>query len=214
MLKVWGRADSSNVQAVMWCIGELGLEVERVDIGHRFGGTDTPDFLALNPNGTIPVLTEDGEAPIWESGAIVRHLARKHGGGESWPTSLADRARVDQWAEWAKINIAMNFTGPVFWRTVRTAPSKRDPAAIRAALHILDHYLDIAEGQISRNPFLAGETFSPADIQFGHVLYRYFDIDIERPAREHLDRYYRGLLERPPFRQHVMVSYEDLRVHD
>ena len=115
MLKVWGRADSSNVQAVMWCIGELGLDYKRFDFGHRFGGTDSEVFGTMNPNRTIPVLQEEDDAPIWESGAILRYLARQYGSNAFWPNEGAKRALVDQWAEWAKINIAMNFTGPVFW---------------------------------------------------------------------------------------------------
>lgn len=70
MLKVWGRKSSSNVQALMWCVGELGLPYERVDVGHTYGGNDTQEFLAMNPNGTVPVVRDgDGQA-LWETGAI------------------------------------------------------------------------------------------------------------------------------------------------
>jgi len=214
MLRIWGRADSSNVQAVMWGVGELGLDYERLDIGNRFGGNDTPEFIALNPNRTVPVLQDDDGLVIWESAAILRHLARKYGVPPFWPETLAEKARVDQWAEWAKVNIAGGFTVPVFWRVVRTAPSKQDPAAIAAALKYLGRFLDIAEQQLARHDYLAGEEFTLADIMIGHVLYRYFDIGIERPDRQHLAHYYRRLTERPAFREHVMVSYEALRVSD
>ena len=214
MLRIWGRADSSNVQAVMWGVGELGLDYERLDIGNRFGGNDTPEFIALNPNRTVPVLQDDDGLVIWESAAILRHLARKYGVPPFWPETLAEKARVDQWAEWAKVNIAGGFTVPVFWRVVRTAPSKQDPAAIAAALKYLGRFLDIAEQQLARHDYLAGEEFTLADIMIGHVLYRYFDIGIERPDRRHLAHYYRRLTERPAFREHVMVSYEALRVSD
>jgi len=78
-LTVWGRKTSSNVQALMWCIGELGLPYERYDVGHRFGGNDTPEFLAMNPNGTVPVLQDGLNQPIWETGAIRRYLAGRYG---------------------------------------------------------------------------------------------------------------------------------------
>lgn len=214
MLTVWGRKTSSNVQALMWCIGELGLAYERHDVGHRFGGNDTPEFLAMNPNGTVPVLRDGMGAPIWETGAILRYLAARYGTPGFWPNDAALRAPVDQWAEWAKINVTLAFTGPVFWRVVRTAPSKRDPAAIAAALAKLETILAIAEAQLGRHAFLAGAELSLADIQFGHVLYRYFDIAIRRPNWPNIERYYAALTRREAFREHVMVSYEDLLVVD
>jgi glutathione S-transferase len=211
MLTVWGRKTSSNVQALMWCIGELALPFRRHDVGHKYGGNRTPEFLAMNPNGTVPVVKddEDGE-PLWETGAILRYLGSRYGGAPFWPQDLGDRTRVDRWAEWSKINIALNFTGPIFWRVVRTAPQDRDEAAIAAAIRALAKKLDIAEGQLSRHAYLAGDDFTLADIQFGHVLYRYFDIAIDRPDRPALRRYYDRLTARPAFREHVMVSYEEL----
>ena len=131
MLKIWGRKTSSNVQAVMWTVGELGLAHQRYDFGHRFGGLDTPEFLAMNPNGLIPVLKDDDAEPLWESGAIVRYLASRYAKGPFWPEDLAARAQVDKWAEWAKVNVSMSFTGPIFWRVVRTPESERDPEALR-----------------------------------------------------------------------------------
>ena len=212
MLKVWGRKTSSNVQALMWCIGELSLPYERYDVGHRFGGTDSDAFFALNPNRTVPVLQDGDNPPLWETGAILRYLGRRYGRGSIWPEDFLERTEVDRWAEWAKINIALGFTAPVFWRVVRTAPQDRDPLAIRSALAALAEKLAIAERQLSRAPYLAGPHFSLADIQFGHLLYRYHDIEIERPPLPALQAYYERLTERPAYREHVMVSYEDLRV--
>ncbi|AVF03948.1 MULTISPECIES: glutathione S-transferase family protein [Devosia] len=213
-LTVWGRKTSSNVQALMWCIGELGLDHVRHDIGHIHGGNDTPEFLAMNPNGTVPVL-RDGDGPaLWETGAILRYLAGRYGPDSFWPADPLRRAEIDKWAEWAKINITLNFTGPVFWRVVRTAPSMQDPVAITAALEALIRFLRIANARLERQAFLGGEDFTLADIQFGHVLYRYFDIDIARPDLPHIDRYYAALSERPAFADHVMVSYDALRATD
>lgn len=212
MLTVWGRKSSSNVQALMWCIGELGLAYERIDAGFTYGINDTPEFLAMNPNGTVPVLRDNDGDPLWETGAILRYLAEQYADDGFWPKAPGRRAQIDKWTEWSKLNIAQNFTGPVFWRVVRTAPALRDDTAINAALAALDKKFDIAETQLEQHPFLTGENLTLADIQFGHLLYRYFDIDIQRPARPRLERYYRNLTERPAFQEHVMVSYEELRV--
>ncbi len=212
MLKVWGRRTSSNVQAVMWCIAELGLEYERFDVGHRFGGTDTDEFFELNPNRTVPVLRDGDDPAIWETGAILRYLCNRYGAGPFWPEDLVDRSQVDKWAEWAKLNIAVGFTVPIFWQVVRTAAAERDPAAIRAAVDAFEAKLAIAEQRLSDNDFLAGPNLTLADIQFGHLLYRYFDIDIERAAFRAIEDYYGRLTRRAAYAEHVMVPYEDLRV--
>ena len=211
MLTVWGRRTSSNVQALMWCIGELGLPCLRHDVGHRFGGTDTEAFVRLNPNRTVPVLQDGSDPPIWETGAILRYLAARYGSEEFWPSDPRARAQVDKWAEWAKLNVAIAFTVPVFWRVVRTPAKDRDPGAIRKALAALEAKLAIAEARLREHRFLAGAAFTLADIQFGHVLHRYFDLPLERADLPALARYHAGLSERPAYREHVMVSYDELR---
>ncbi|MBH1932369.1 glutathione S-transferase family protein [Serratia rubidaea] len=211
MLEVWGRKSSSNVQALMWCIGELGLPYQRHDVGHRFGGTDSDEFYALNPNRTIPVLRDGDLPPLWETGAILRYLANRYAPDEFWPADLIARTHVDRWMEWSKLNVALLFTAPIFWRVVRTTAAERDPAAIGLALQAFENKLMIAEQRLTGQTFLAGDTFSAADIQFGHVLYRYYDIDIDRQPLPNLRSYYDRLTERPAFREHVMVSYEELR---
>lgn len=212
MLTVWGRANSSNVQSVMWCIGELGLPYVRHDAGHRYGVNDTPEFLAMNPNGTVPVLRDGDGEPLWESAAILRYLASRNAKAPFWPEEGMARAHVDKWAEWSKVNFTMSFTVPIFWRVVRTAPAEQDPVEIDRAVARLHKILAIAEAQLSRNAFLAGDAFTLADVQFGHLLFRYFDIPITRQALPALRRYYDALTTRPAYREHVMVSYDELRV--
>jgi glutathione S-transferase len=195
----------------MWCVGELGLPYERTDVGHRYGGTDTPDFVAMNPNRTVPVL-RDGTGPaLWETGAILRYLGSRYGAAPFWPADLDARTEVDRWAEWAKINIALGFTAPVFWRVVRTPAAKQDKAAIATAVNALDQKLTIAEARLVQHDFLVGPEFTLADIQFGHILYRYYDIDINRADLPNLRHYFERLRQRPAFIEHVMVSYEALR---
>jgi len=212
MLEIWGRKTSSNVQALMWAVGELGLAHVRHDVGHRFAGTDTAAFGALNPNRTVPVLRDAGGPALWETGAILRYLAGRYGAGPFWPDDPEARAQVDKWAEWAKLNVAMNFTVPVFWRVVRTGAAERDATAIAGAVAALESWLAIAEAQLARHDFLAGPDFTLADIQLGHVLFRYYDIDIPRAPLPALAAYAARLAARPAYREHVMVSYEELRL--
>ncbi|MCJ4585328.1 glutathione S-transferase family protein [Klebsiella pneumoniae] len=212
MLTIWGRKTSSNVQALMWCVGELGLDYLQFDVGHRYGGTDGEAFYQLNPNRTVPVLQDGDNPPLWETGAILRYLASRYANEAFWPGDLLARTEVDRWAEWSKQNIALGFTAPVFWRVVRTPAAERDPQAIAAAVTTLEQKLAIAEARLAGSRYLVGDTFTLADIQFGHVLYRYFAIDITRRPLPHLAAYYARLTARPAFRQHVMVSYDELKV--
>lgn len=211
MLTVWGRQSSSNVQAVMWCIAELKLPVRRIDAGLTYGLTDSADYLQLNPNGKIPTLQDDNNPPIWESGAILRYLAQTYADSPFWPSDPVERSQVDMWAEWAKLNIAVGFTGPIFWRAVRVPAERRDTVALQDAVKQFEKQLEIANNTLEHSEFLAGDHFTLADIQFGHVLYRYFDIAIARTnSLDNVARYYCSLEQRPDYREHVMVSYEEL----
>ena len=211
MLTVWGRRSSSNVQAVMWCIGELGLAHQRLDAGFTYGVNDTPAFRAMNPNALVPVLRDDATEPLWETGAILRYLASQYGDASFWPVDAATRAQVDKWAEWSKVTLASSFTMPIFWPLVRVAAKDRNEAAVTKAVAAVTTILAIAEAQLAAHPYLTGAAFTLADIQLGHVLYRYYDLPIARADYPALRRYYDRLTERPSYREHVMVSYDELR---
>lgn len=80
----------------MWRIGELGLPVQRFDVGHKHGGTDTAEFLAVNPKRTVPVL-QDGEGePLWETDTMLRYLASRYTPTSFWPQAIDWRAQVDK----------------------------------------------------------------------------------------------------------------------
>jgi glutathione S-transferase len=210
-ITVYGYTPSSNVQVVMWGIGELELPYRFLEFGHSFGGLDTPELPAHNPHGLVPVI-RDGHAVIWESCAILRNLAARYGSGPFWPQDPAVRARVDMWAEWGKVKLRTDFTGPIFWARVRTPAARRDEAALTAALARFDADLAILEAQIGATPWVLGDDFTVADILVGHQLYRYFTIDIPRPDRPGIADYYARLVQRPAFARHVMVSYAPLAV--
>ena len=210
MLTVYGRATSSNVQALLWGMEEMALSYTRLDYGEVYGGLDAPTFRALTPHGKIPVLT-DGDDAIWETAAILRYLAGKHGSDAFWPKEGMAKAHVDMWAEWAKHSVADAFTGPVFWRTARTRTENRDADLIARNLARLNEELAKADSQLSDNAYLCGGDLTLADIQLGHVLFRYFDIDIPRPDMPGLRAYFDRLAARPAYQKTVMVSYDALK---
>lgn len=209
MITVYGRATSSNVQPVVWALSELGLPFERLDYGHAHGGNDTPEFLAMNPNGLVPVI-RDGELVIWESGAILRYLASRYGDDTFWPKDPVARAPVDMWAEWGKVEFTLTLTRGIFWPRVRTPRDRRNEVALAEAIAKFDRALGILEPRLV--PFVMGERFTLADIVIGSQLYRYFTIPIPRADRAGITAYYARLQERPSYREHVMVSWKPLQV--
>ena len=70
MIKIWGRKSSSNVQAVLWCLEILQLPYERLDAGFTYGVVDTPGYLELNPNGTVPTIVDTDLPALWELSLI------------------------------------------------------------------------------------------------------------------------------------------------
>ena len=99
MLTIWGRLNSINVQKVLWCADEIGIEYERIDAGMEYGVVDTEAYLAMNPGGKVPTI-RDGDDILWESAAIVRYLAARYGDSEIYPESPMQRGHADQWADW------------------------------------------------------------------------------------------------------------------
>ena len=210
MITVYGRATSSNVQSVMWCAAELALDVTRLDYGFGHGGTDTPDFLNMNPNGKVPVMT-DGDLVMFESAAIVRYLAARYGAGGLWPDDPRDRASLDVWAEWVKTTFGPALLHGLFYPLVRRDPALVPPDVLRSGALELAPLATMLADRIGAGPWLAGSTFTWADIMAGHLLFRYYELPFDRADLPGLRAYYDRLLARPAFVDHVCVSYEPLR---
>jgi glutathione S-transferase len=203
MLRIWGRNTSSNVQKVMWAVGELGVEHERIDAGREYGGLDTQGYGALNPNRRIPTL-QDGEVVLWESNVIVRYLAAKFGAGRLWPNDPAVRGAADQWMDWQQTTLLPDMR-TVFWGLVRTVPEKRDRSGIDAAVDNLKEIWSRLDAHLKERPFVAGDHLTMGDIPVGTLCYRYHALGIDRAPLPHLEAWYEKLQARDAFRSHVMI---------
>jgi glutathione S-transferase len=203
MIKIWGRTDSSNVQKVLWCLGELGLAYERVDAGGKFGGNKEKAYLEMNPNGLVPTL-QDGDFILWESNSIMRYLNEKYGDSRLLPGTPEARAGANRWMDW-QLSVLNPAIVPLFWNLIRTPEEKRDATTIRGALEKSSAAWQMIDNQLSRGRYLGGDAFSLGDIPAGVWAYRWFNLPIERPAFTHLSAWYKGLCERPAYRQHIMI---------
>jgi len=202
-IKIWGRRDSSNVQKVVWCCGELGVAFERIDIGGKFGGNKEKPYLDINPNGLVPTI-EDGSFVLWESNSIMRYLVEKYGQGKLLPSTPEGRANANRWMDW-QLTILGPAIVPLFWGLIRYPEEKRDKAAMEAALQKTINAWKIVDDQLAKNSYLAGDDFTIGDIPLGVWAYRWFNLPIERPDLKHLSAWYEGLCKRPPYQTHIMI---------
>lgn len=201
MLKIWGRTNSINVQKVLWCCGELNVAFERIDAGMQFGVNNTPDYKTKNPNALVPMIDDDGFV-LWESQAIVRYLARKHGLGTVCPGDAAACADADRWMDWNATTVWPNLR-PVFWNLVRTPPEKRDMQLVATSRKGLAASMAILDAQLADRQYVTGNSFTMGDIPIGVSIHRWFCMEMERENFPHLAAYYQRLQARPAFVRHA-----------
>ena len=203
MIRLWGRATSSNVMKVMWLLEELGLAYERRDVGGPFGGTATEEYRAMQPLGLVPALEEDGEFTLFESNAILRYLCNAHAPSTAlYPSEPRPRGQVEAWMDFQQT--ALNRPqGVVFQGLIRTQPEQRDNTAIAAAVKEAAAVWAILDARLSRRPYVAGESLTLADMTFGPHVHRWFNMQFEgRPEAPALLAWYDWLLTRPAFKAH------------
>jgi glutathione S-transferase len=209
MLKVWGRRSSANVQKVMWLIGELSIAHEHVPAAGPYGLVNEPKFRAMNPNGLVPVIDDDGLV-LWESNAIVRYLAARYGADAWWPSDPRKRAVMDQWMDWAATTFQPALVN-AFWAYWRTPEHERDWDKIKNFEQASERVLRLLDAELAKRPYVAGDEFSVADIPSGVHLYRVYTLGRPVPQLPNIEAWYRRLQARPAYAKHVMVSYEELR---
>ena len=203
MLVVWGRKNSVNVQKVLWCCEEIGLEYERKDAGGAFGVVNTPGYRNLNPNRLVPTIDDDGVV-LWESNAVVRYLAAKYGSSGLWPDDLAKRAGADRWMDWQQTTFWPAIR-PLFMGLVRTPPEQRDARAIEESRAKTGDVLGILDRYLESRAFVAGDAFTMGDIPLGSAIWRWMALPIERHARPNVERWFDALSRRSAFKSVVML---------
>ena len=206
MLEIWGRNNSFNVQKVLWCCEELEIPYQRHDAGGLFGGTDDDEYLASNPTGLVPTISDDGFT-LWESNTIVRYLSAKHGAGTLWPEDPADRALAEKWMDYQLGTVFPAFKGALLG-LVRTPPEQRDPENIEASARAAADALAVLDAHLEDNEYVAGASLTMGDIALGSLVYRWLELDIDRPDLPSLQAWHGRLAERPAYQGTVMVSFQ------
>ena len=201
MIKVWGRLTASNVQKVMWCVDELGVAHEHIHIPFGRARQD-PAYLAINPNGRVPTIEEDGFI-LWESNSCIRYIAARFGAGTLWPTDPRVRADAERWMDWQLATLSEP-SDTIFIGLVVKKQEQRDMAAIAAATKRLNELWAIVDKVLATRKFVAGDDLTIGDIPMGIAAHRWFTIPVERDRHANVEAWYGRLTERPAFKKNVI----------
>ncbi len=202
MLKIWGRLNSINVMKVMWCVEELGIEYQRVDAGMQYGVVGEDYYARLNPNRRVPTIEDDGLV-LWESNVIVRYLSAKYGSGSLSPVDAGERALADQWMDWQQTTLYPDITF-IFWAVVRDLEANQDPEKLAAAASRAGNAWQVLDDHLAGRDFLCGEHLTMADIPVGATVWRWYNMEVERPVFGNVEAWHERLKQRPGFQRFIM----------
>lgn len=174
-LRIYGIARTRAFRA-LWVANEVGLRYEHLPIEIGDAGAGAPEFRAINPNGRLPFIDDNGFV-LFESLAITLYLAKKHSNGKLYPGTLEGEARTWQWSMWALNEVDR---GVNIWslHAVRLPIDERDAAKRDEALKVIAKPFQILDTALFRQPYLLGEEFTIADLNVAAVISRAMEMDL------------------------------------
>ena len=167
MITLYGN-NRSRATRNLWMLEELGVDFERNMVDHTNGDSKKADFLAINPAGKTPALT-DGDAEMFESLAINLYLAMNYGKGSLWPDSQAGQAACIQWTMFTATEIEPHTVGALI-ELIFKPKDLKDEAVAEACLAKLPPALNVLETTLGKNAYLAGDAFTAADLNVACVV--------------------------------------------
>ena len=200
-LRIYGIARTRAFRP-LWTAMELGIDYEHDPVEIGDAGARTPEFLAINPNGRLPVIVDDGFV-LFESLAITMYLAKKHGLGRLYPATLEGEARTWQWGLWAVTEVDR---GVNIWslHAVRLPPEERNAEKLAEALKVIASPFKVLDAAVSKQPYLIGDTFTVADLNVAAVISRAIEMDLS--AFPNLKSWLTRCLERPAAREALALK--------
>ena len=160
----------------------------------------------MNPHGHVPVIDDGGV--VVESHTVIRYSAIHD--ASFWSDDEVERSLADRWMDWTLATLQHDFMD-LFWDFYRTPIEKHNHARIKALISRCAQHFCIVDRHLANSPYLAGDSLTMGDIPTGTMLYRYFELAIDRPTVSNVAAWYDQLQQRPAYREHVMVPFGDLR---
>ncbi|MEG1209721.1 MAG: glutathione S-transferase family protein [Leclercia sp.] len=205
MITLWGRNNSTNVKKVLWTLQELDLPYKHILAGLQYGVNKEADYLAMNPNGLVPVLRdEETDLTLWESNTIVRYLAAQYGQNRLWIDEPAKRAAGEKWMDWASQTMSPVHR-VILMGLVRTPEAERNYPAIHAAKESCESLFALLDNVLATQPWFSGDEFGVGDIAIAPFTWNLTNVGLEWDERPHLERWLASLQERPAYRNAVMI---------
>tara|TARA_R110002012_G_scaffold89940_1_gene220185 strand:- start:7762 stop:8388 length:627 start_codon:yes stop_codon:yes gene_type:complete len=205
MITLWGRNNSTNVKKVLWVLSELELPFEQVQAGREHGVNDTPEYLAMNPNGLVPLLKDDTtNSVLWESNTIIRYLAAQYGQGKLWIADPVARAQAEKWMDWANSTLSPAHR-VILMGYIRTPEAQRDSATIEAGMQACEKLFELMDNALAEQAYFSGNTFGLGDISVAPFIYNLWNVGLNWQPRPHLERWYQQIAERPSYQKVVMI---------
>ena len=200
-VKIYGMARTRAFRA-LWVAMELGIDYEHIPVEIGDAGARTPEFLAINPNGRLPAIVDDGFVLV-ESLAITLYLAKKHATGTLYPARIQDEAKAWQWTLWALTEVDR---GVNIWslHAVRLPVAERNAAKLAEALQVIAGPFKVLDEAVSKQPYLLGNEFTVADLNVAAVISRAIEMDLA--ATPHLRAWLERCLERPAARKALALK--------
>jgi glutathione S-transferase len=174
-LRIYGIARTRAFRA-LWMAKEAGIDYEHLPVEIGDEGAKSSEFLAINPNGRLPVIVDDGFV-LFESLAITLYLAKKHSYGTLYPATLEAEARAWQWSFWA---VAEVDRGVNIWslHAVRLPEAERDAATREEALKVIAQPFKVLDAAVAKHAYLLGDSFTVADLNVAAIISRAIDMDL------------------------------------
>ena len=167
-MKLYGHSISPRYRRVAFAAAEFNVPLELIELNIAGGENRTPEYLARNPMGKIPTFEDDDGWSLYESYAIVTHLAEKFPERGLFPTTLRGRAEAMRWMFWGASHLDPSIVPLVvnkLLNPMRGQPT--DATAVANAERDLARYLPVLEAQLSKGPWLLGDAFSLVDVALG-----------------------------------------------
>jgi glutathione S-transferase len=190
-LVLWGRSTSTNVQKVLWLLTDLQQPFRHIEVGGPFGGLDTPEFKLLNPNRRIPVLQHNGNT-FWESHAILRYLAHVYRRVDLYPTDPVIHGHVNMWLDW-HVTVLWPPIRLMFLSHFKSGELSWEHPAIMQARVDLYNALGLLADQLKQHEFVAGSSFTLADIPLSIGIGRLRTMELAVDVPEEIENWWKRI---------------------